>query len=190
MEVELFDVWGIYFMGPFIPSFSNIYILIAIDYAFKQVEAYVLPSNTFKSIICFIKRNIFTHFGTPRAIISDGGSHFNNRAFESLLHKYVSSTRQHCISSPNQWPSRNVKQGIQHILEKTIKTTCKIDQVTQMMHYRHIEQHLKSRQAYLPYRLVLGKVCHLPIELKISAYWAIKRLNFDMQTAGESVSCN
>jgi len=35
-----------------------------------------------------LKKNIFTHFGTPRAIISDGGTHFCNRTFEKLLAKY------------------------------------------------------------------------------------------------------
>ena len=36
-----------------------------------------------------------------------------------------------------------------------------------------------------PYRLVYGKVCHLPVELKHQAYWVIKFLNFDMSSAGE-----
>ena len=85
IEIELFDVWGIDFMGPFVSSFGNKYILVAVDYVSKWVEAVALPNNEGHSVVQFLKRFIFTRFGTPRAIISDGGSHFCNRVFTSLL---------------------------------------------------------------------------------------------------------
>ena len=48
------------------------------------------PSQTMKVIVLLrsYKKNIFSRFGTPRAIISDGGSHFCNRLFKGLLEKY------------------------------------------------------------------------------------------------------
>ncbi|XP_075109293.1 uncharacterized protein LOC142181066 [Nicotiana tabacum] len=87
-EIEVFDVWGIHFMGPFVSSYGNKYILVAVDYVSKWVEAVALPTNDAKVVVGFLKKNIFTRFGTPRTIISNGGTHFCNRAFEKLLMKY------------------------------------------------------------------------------------------------------
>ncbi|KAL5561557.1 hypothetical protein UlMin_031304 [Ulmus minor] len=79
LVIELFDVWGIDFMGPFPTSFSNKFVLVAVDYVSKWVEAVALPTNDSRVVIRFLKKNIFARFGTPRAIISDGGSHFCNK---------------------------------------------------------------------------------------------------------------
>lgn len=51
LEVELFDVWGIYFMGPFLSLFGNKYVLVAVDYVSKLVEVVALPSNEMKSVV-------------------------------------------------------------------------------------------------------------------------------------------
>ena len=54
----------------------------------KWVEAVALPTNDAKVVIKFLKKNIFTRFGTLRALISDGGTHFCNNQMEKLLRKY------------------------------------------------------------------------------------------------------
>ena len=41
-----------------------------------------------KTVLKFLKENIFSRFGVPKAIISYGGSHFYNKPFENLLSKY------------------------------------------------------------------------------------------------------
>ncbi|GJT61162.1 reverse transcriptase domain-containing protein [Tanacetum coccineum] len=73
---EIFDVWGIDFMGPFPSSRGNKYILVAVDYLSKWVEAKALPTNDAR-VVCKILKSLFARFGTPRAIISDRGE---NRA--------------------------------------------------------------------------------------------------------------
>ncbi|XP_049392927.1 uncharacterized protein LOC125857385 [Solanum stenotomum] len=88
LEVELFDVWGVDFMGLFVSSYGQKYILVVVDYVSKWVEAVVLPENDGKSVAGFLKRNIFSRFGTPRAIINNGGSYFCNKVFNALLAKY------------------------------------------------------------------------------------------------------
>ena len=79
---------GIDFMGPFPSSFFNQYILVAVNYISKWVEVIALPSNDARAVIKFLKKNIFIRFETPRSIISDGGKHFCNHQFKTLLLKY------------------------------------------------------------------------------------------------------
>ncbi|GJW35080.1 reverse transcriptase domain-containing protein [Tanacetum coccineum] len=80
---EIFgDVWGIDFMGPF-PS-KNKYILVAIDYVSKWVEAQAFPASDARNIVNFLKR-LFVRFGIPKALISDRGTHFCNYQMEKVM---------------------------------------------------------------------------------------------------------
>ena len=81
MIVYIFDVWGIDFTGPFPKSFGNEYILVAMDYVSKWVEAMPYRSNDSKVVVKFLKEHILSHFSIPRAIISDRKTHFCNRIF-------------------------------------------------------------------------------------------------------------
>jgi len=81
-KVELFNVWGIDFMGPFPPSHNNLFILAAVDYVSKWVEAIASPTNDSKVVLKFLKKNIFTRFGILRALLSDNGTHFCNKPLE------------------------------------------------------------------------------------------------------------
>ena len=56
LEIELFDVWGIDFMGPFPNSFGNQYILVVVDYVSKWVEIIPCKSNDNKVVVKFLKR--------------------------------------------------------------------------------------------------------------------------------------
>ena len=84
-------------MGPFPFSFGNLYILVVVDYVSKWVEAVACKSNDYKVVLKFLKENIFSRFGIPRAIISDGGSHFCNKPSSTLLQKY---RVRHKVSTP------------------------------------------------------------------------------------------
>ena len=88
LVVEIFDLWGIDFMGPFPPSDGKEYTLVAVDYMSKWVEAIPIRINNHREVLRFITRCIFAQYGCPRAIISDRGLHFNNAHFRALLKKY------------------------------------------------------------------------------------------------------
>ena len=75
-------------MGPFPPSFNNMCILLAIDYVSKWVEAIPTSTNDASVVAQFLRSHIFSLFGTPRALITDNGTHFYNKMIDKVLHKY------------------------------------------------------------------------------------------------------
>ncbi|RDY10715.1 gag-pol, partial [Mucuna pruriens] len=54
----------------------------------RWVKVIATKTNDVKVVVDFLKSNIFYRFGVPKALISDQGSHFYNRAMSSLLNKY------------------------------------------------------------------------------------------------------
>ncbi|GKF69712.1 reverse transcriptase domain-containing protein [Tanacetum coccineum] len=117
---EIFDVWGINFMGPF-PSYSrgNKHILVAVDYLSKWVEAKAIPTNDARVVIKFLK-SLFTRFGTPRAIISDRGTHFYNDQFAKVMLKYGVTHRLSTAYHPQTCGVEVSNRGLKHILERTV----------------------------------------------------------------------
>ncbi|GJX05805.1 reverse transcriptase domain-containing protein [Tanacetum coccineum] len=90
---EIFDVWGIDFMGPFPSSKGNKYILVAVDYL----------------------------FGAPRAIISDRGTHFCNDQFAKVMLKYGVTHRLSTAYHPQTSGQVEVSnRGLKRILERTV----------------------------------------------------------------------
>lgn len=67
---------GINFMGLFMGSHDIKYILVYVEYVLKYLEGVALSNNEGKSVTNFFRKNIFTRFRIPRAIISNGSSRF------------------------------------------------------------------------------------------------------------------
>ncbi|GKA09435.1 reverse transcriptase domain-containing protein [Tanacetum coccineum] len=176
---------GINFMGPFPSSRGNKYILVAVDYLSKWVEAKALPTNDARVVVKFLK-SLFARFGTPRAIISDRGTHFCNDQFAKVMSKYGVTHRLATAYHPQTSGQVEVSnRGLKRILERTVgenraSWSDKLDEA--LWAFRTA---FKTPIGCTPYKLVYGKSCHLPIELEHKAYWALKHANFDLKTAGD-----
>ncbi|GJS96441.1 reverse transcriptase domain-containing protein [Tanacetum coccineum] len=157
---------------------GNKYILVAVDYLSKWVEAKALPTNDARVVVKFLK-SLFSRFGAPRAIISDRGTHFCNDKFDRVMSKYGVT---HRLSTPyHPQTSGQVEvtnRGLKRILERTVgenraSWSDKLDDALWAFRTAY-----KTPIGCTPYKLVYGKACHLPVELEHKAYWALKHANF------------
>nr|GEZ19541.1 reverse transcriptase domain-containing protein [Tanacetum cinerariifolium] len=182
---EIFDVWGINFIGPFSSSRGNKHILVAVDYFSKWVEAKSLPTNDARVVVKFLK-SLFTRFGTLRAIISDHGTHFCNDQFAKVMTKYEVTHRLTTAYHPQtSWQVEVSNRGLKRILERTVgkNRSLWIDKLDDTLWAFHTT--FKTPISCTPYKLVYRKSCHLPIELEHKAYWALKHANFDLKTVDD-----
>ncbi|KAJ9567664.1 hypothetical protein OSB04_003630 [Centaurea solstitialis] len=181
---EVFDVWGIDFMGPFPDSRGNKYILVAVDYVSKWAEAKASPTNDAKVVVDFVK-SLVCKYGCPKAIVSDRGTHFANYLLEKTLKRYGVHHRFSTAYHPQaNGQAENTNRALKRILEKTVDNNPKIWS-------QKLEDALWAyRTAYktpigsTPYRMLYGKACHLPFEFEYKALWALKKVHLDDIASG------
>ncbi|GKB58402.1 putative nucleotidyltransferase, ribonuclease H, partial [Tanacetum coccineum] len=183
---EVFDVWGLDFMGPFPQSRGNKYILVAVDYVSKWVEAQALPTNDARVVVKFL-RSLFARFGVPKALISDRGTHFCNSQLEKALQRYGVTHKLSTAYHPqSNGQTKVTNRAIKHILERSVRYNPKDWSEKLNDALWAFRTAYKTPTGCTPFRLVYGKACHLPVEIEHKARWALKQCNMDLTLASES----
>ncbi|GJT46904.1 reverse transcriptase domain-containing protein [Tanacetum coccineum] len=173
-------------MGPIPSSNRNKYILVAIDYTSKWVEAQAFPTSDARNVVKFLKR-LFARFRIPKALISDRGTHFCNYQMEKAMKRYGVVHRFSMAYHPQtNRQVENTNHAIKRILKKTIGNnkkdwSYKLDDALWVFRTT-----FKTPLGMTPFRIIYGKACHLPVELERKAYWAIKNCNIDLMKAREN----
>ncbi|XP_076935475.1 uncharacterized protein LOC143602147 [Bidens hawaiensis] len=130
----------------------------SIDFVVAEKQAQTLATNDARVVVRFLKK-LFTRFGTPRAIISDWGTHFCNAVMEKALARYGRILEKTVGASRKDWSEKldDALWAFQTAYKTPLGTT--------------------------PFMLVYGKSCHLLVELEHCAYWALKTINIDLTEA-------
>ncbi|GJZ54624.1 reverse transcriptase domain-containing protein [Tanacetum coccineum] len=181
---EIFNVWGIDFMGPFPKSHKFEYIPGAVDYVSKWTEAQALPTNDARVVITFLKK-LFRRFGMPKALISYRGTHFCNKIMKKNMKRYGVSHRFSTSYHPQtSGQVENTNRALKRILEKTKALKRILEKTVKdnpAIWSRKLDDALwafctayKTPTSTTPYKLIYGKNCHLPFEIEHRAYWALK----------------
>src|ERR1044072_2884294 len=109
-------MWGMDVIGPIEPKASNghLFILVAIDYFTKWVEAASYASVTKSVVVRFVKRELICRYGLPEKIITDIDTNLNNKLMKELCDDFK-------IQHHNSFPYRPKMNGAVEAANKKIK---------------------------------------------------------------------
>ncbi|GKC29108.1 putative nucleotidyltransferase, ribonuclease H [Tanacetum coccineum] len=140
----------------------------------SEVEAKVLLTNDARVVVKFLQ-NLFLRFGVPKALISDRGTHLCNSLLEKMLMKCGVTHRLATPYHPQtSGQTENTNRAIKRILGRTVNGNRKdwADKFDDALWA--FRTAYKSPIGSTPFRIVYGKACHLSMEMKHKAYWALK----------------
>lgn len=176
-----FAMWGIDVIGRIEPIASNGYhfILVAIDYFTKWVEA-VSYANVMKQVVArFLKKEIICRYGIPNKIITDNGSNLNNKMMKELCKDF--KIEHHNSSSYH--PKMNgaveaANKNIQKIVQKMVQTYKDWHEMLPFALHGY-RTSVCTSTGETPFSLVYGMDVVLPIEVEIPSLRILMDVKLD-----------
>ena len=164
-----FSMWGIDVIGAIEPKASNghRFILVAIDYFTKWVEAASYANVTRKVVIKFVKRELICRYGLPSKIITDNATNLNNKMMSELCDEFKI---QHHNSSPYR-PKMNgaveaANKNIKKIIQKMVVTYKDWHEMLPFALHGY-RTSVRTSTGATPFSLVYGMEAVLPFEVEI-----------------------
>nr|XP_025664335.1 uncharacterized protein LOC112762688 [Arachis hypogaea] len=162
-----FSTWGIDLVGPFPPAPGQLrYLIVAIDYYTKWIEAEPLSSITATQCRKFLWRQIITRYGIPEIVISDNGTQFTDKKFREFLEGLRVSHRFSSVEHPQtngQVESANkiIVKGLKKRLDEA-KGLWADELGSVLWSYRTTPQ---TTTGETPFRLTYGVEAVIPVEI-------------------------
>ncbi|WJZ83124.1 hypothetical protein VitviT2T_002831 [Vitis vinifera] len=165
-----FSVWGIDIIGKISPKSSNghEFILVAIDYFTKWVEAASYAKLTSTRVDSFIRSHIICRYGVPHELISDRGAHFRAEV-ETLLQKYgIQHHRSSAYMPQTNGAVEATNKNIKRILRKMVETSRDWSEKLHFALWAYRTSFRTPTEA-TPYSLVYGMEVVLPIKTEMGS---------------------
>ncbi|PNX76230.1 retrotransposon-related protein [Trifolium pratense] len=167
-----FAWWGMNLLGPFpTAAGQNKYLIVAVDYFTKWIEAEPLASISAFNVLRFFKRNILARFGIPQVVITDNGTQFTDKKVREFMAKIGTSQHFTSVEHPQtngqaEAANRVMLRGLKRRLDEAEgKWTEELHSV--LWSYRTTPH---STTGETPFRLTYGTEAVIPVETGASSF--------------------
>ncbi|CAJ2632149.1 unnamed protein product [Trifolium pratense] len=162
-----FAWWGLDLLGPFTKGlYQNRYLIVAVDYFTKWVEAEPLSDITSLRVLRFFKRNVLARFGIPQVVVTDNGTQFTDKDFQAFL--VALGTKQHFTSVEHpqtngqaEAANRVILRGLRRRLDQNKKKW--VEELDNVLWAYRTTPH--STTGETPFRMVYGTEAVIPVEI-------------------------
>ncbi|CAJ2643857.1 unnamed protein product [Trifolium pratense] len=162
-----FAWWGMDLLGPFTKGlYQNRYLIVAVDYFTKWVEAEPLSDITSLRVLRFFKRNVLARFGIPQVVVTDNGTQFTDKDFQAFL--VALGTKQHFTSVEHpqtngqaEAANRVILRGLRRRLDQNKKKW--VEELDNVLWAYRTTPH--STTGETPFRMVYGTEAVIPVEI-------------------------